>query len=168
MFSHKITMKNYNNENSEIKELKEKIDNLKDKINMIEGNIMEKSQQIECLEKIISDSDKDKHLCEIMKTMDTKVETFEEKLNTMQKCLTEKDELILKLETRLNNLESYEENNKKINMLQEKVSILESMTTQKAPETFKCTKCQFETNSEKGLKTHLTRKHTIISKTGYP
>ena len=73
-------MKNYNNENSEIKELKEKIDNLKDKINMIEGHIMEKSQQIECLEKIISDSDKDKHLCEIMKTMDTKVETFEEKI----------------------------------------------------------------------------------------
>ena len=94
--------------------------------------------------------------------------TLEEKLNTIQKCLTGKDELILRLETRLNNLESYEENNKKINMLQEKVSILESMTTQKAPETFKCTKCQFETNSEKGLKTHLTRKHTIISTTGYP
>ena len=34
MFSHKTTKKNYNNENSEIKELKEKIDNLIDKINM--------------------------------------------------------------------------------------------------------------------------------------
>ena len=42
------------------------------------------------------------------------------------------------------------------------------MTTKKTFETFKCTKCQFETNSEKGLKTHFTRKHTIITTTGYP
>ena len=55
-----------------------------------------------------------------------------------------------------------------MNILVEKVSNLESLTTKKSIETFKCTKCQFETNSEKGLKTHYTRKHTIVTSTGYP
>ena len=33
---------------------------------------------------------------------------------------------------------------------------------------FKCEKCDFETDSEKGLKTHTTRKHTILANGNYP
>ena len=37
---------------------------------------MEKSEQIKSLEKTIADSDIEKDICEIMKTLDKKVDTF--------------------------------------------------------------------------------------------
>ena len=38
----------------------------------------------------------------------------------------------------------------------------------KVDHTFKCSKCVFEAQSERGLKTHITRKHTAISNEVYP
>ena len=38
----------------------------------------------------------------------------------------------------------------------------------KSIEQFKCTKCEFVSQSEQGLTTYTTRKHTAISKGGYP
>ena len=52
--------------------------------------------------------------------------------------------------------------------MMEKVSNLEALNIEKTQVTFRCEKCPFVSSSEKGVKTHLTRKHTIISATGYP
>ena len=100
--------------------------------------------------------------------MDTKLTDFEEKLNTMHKCLVEKDEHIVKLQDKVKQLESNQENVEKLQILMEKVSNLEALNIEKTQVTFRCEKCPFVSSSEKGVKTHLTRKHTIISATGYP
>ena len=34
-------------------------------------------------------------------------------------------------------------------------------------DTFKCSKCDFDTESKQGLKTHITRTHTVISNEVY-
>ena len=86
----------------------------------------------------------------------------------MHKCLVEKDEHIVKLQDKVKQLESNQENVEKLQMLMGKVSNLEALNIEKTQVTFRCEKCPFVSSSEKGLKTHLTRKHTIISATGYP
>ena len=122
----------------------------------------------------------------MMTKVQTKIETFEAKMNTMKMCVLDKDEQIVNLEARVKAMESNyeitvkiqtdfkvlektnEENIQKIQLLMEKVSILEKSSIQNISEMLKCTKCQFETRSEQGLKTHITRKHTTISTTSFP
>ena len=75
---------------------------------------MDENKEIETLEKTISDKDNDQHLEEIKTKMDTKLTDFEEKLNTMHKCLVEKDEHIVKLQDKVKQLESNQENVEKL------------------------------------------------------
>ena len=179
-FSHKLSIKNYNIDNDEIKELNDKLNDLNNKIKTCETNIMDKSNEIEALEKKLSEKDTIEQREEVLIKFDTKIETFEGKLNTMKMCLENKDDYITNLEAKVKDVESKHdnfvkiqeaeniENEKKLQTLLEKLSILENSIIKNSSELLKCTKCKFETHSEQGLKTHITRKHTIISSTGYP
>lgn len=148
---------------------------LKTKIKGIEEVIKEKSEQIESLEKILIEKDDNKSIEEVLTKMETKLETFELQLSTMKNCLLEKDDYIHNLESRVKDMEEKLEkidkiqtNEQKIQILIEKVSNLENCLDQKTSEKFKCKKCDFETHSERGLKNHMSRKHTQISSEEYP
>ena len=49
-------------------------------------------------------------------------------------------------------------------------SIGEMNKTKKGPvkKSFKCTKCNFETNSQSGLKVHDKKKHTCVDNVKFP
>ena len=61
----------------------------------------------------------------------------------------------------------------KTKLQSEKIEKLENANTANESKSlkssiFKCTKCNFESKSEQGLKSHMTRKHTVSKKEGYP
>ena len=88
------------------------------------------------------------HTDDMMIKVHTKIETSEEKINTMKMCVFDKDEQIVNLEARVKAMESNyeitvkiqtdfkvlekrnEENIQKIQLLMEKVSILEKSSIQ--------------------------------------
>ena len=105
------------------------------------------------------------------------------KLNGLVKCLEEKDLHTIKLEQKICDMENINdlqnerinkldkennENSQNIKMLIEKLSIFENSIPNKSLERYKCKLCDFVGQSAQGLKTHSTRKHTVISKGGYP
>ena len=66
-------------------------------------------------------------------------------------------------------IDKFEEDTKvKIQCLMDKLVAFEQITQRKPVNKLKCTKCDFETQSEVGLKTHITRKHTAVASVGYP
>ena len=79
---------------------------MNDKIQTCEINIPEKANQIETLEKILSEDKTNKHLKETIKKMDTNIEGFEVIINTMKKCAAGKYEHIVYLVARVKDLES--------------------------------------------------------------
>ena len=71
-----------------------------------------------------------------MKSVDSKIETFQNNLNSMKKCLEEKDSIISILEKRLTDFEAKVDDNskhqeKKIKELEMKVKSLEADTVHK-------------------------------------
>jgi hypothetical protein len=163
----------------EIKVLTEKMEN-------IEKRISEKNKEIDSLEKIINESiEKNKvgMFEEFVKAVEIKIEVFETNLSTVKKSLAEKDSFISTLESKIEDFEELnkvqnakieqlvkdnEHNSKNIEYLKDKFSNLANLIPVKSVSSLKCTKCEFETQSDQGLKTHITRKHTIITNGGYP
>ena len=90
----------------------------------------------------------------------------------MRKALEEKDTQISGLEIRLDELENKfkEEKKGKDRKIKELESLLKNNQNKKTkmPENFKCSECDYETTTMKGMKTHKTRKHTKTSKLKYP
>ena len=154
------------------KEIKE----LTDKLKNIEKIISEKNKDIESLEKIMTESIEKNNVGkfeEFAQGVEIKMEVFETNLSTLKKSLIEKDTYISKLENIIQDFEKVcevqqenieqlvkdnENNSKNIEYLKDKFSNLANLVPEKSVNSFKCTKCEFETQSEQGLKTHITRK----------
>ena len=98
---------------------------------------------------------------ELSKKIEDKFKTFEQKLELLRKTLEEKDKQILSLEEKISNSNiSFES---KLDKLEKKVKNNENR--------FKCDKCNFATNSEPGLKGHMSKKHkdqSEIVETNFP
>ena len=69
----------------------EEINELTEKLKGIEKSIAKKSEQIECLEKIIQESGENNQVQIYVKEVEAKFITFENNLQTMKVCLEEKD-----------------------------------------------------------------------------
>ena len=106
-------------------------------------------------------------------------ENLAQKLNLVEKQLEEKNDIIesiLKkfdfdiLEGKITAKDNLiKELDQKINQMEEKMSVLETKlkeatSTPISAKNFKCNKCDFNTHSEQGLKTHEKRKHTEKTK----
>ena len=179
-FSHKLSKKNYNMNNDEIKEMNNKLNVLNLKIKACETNITDKSKEIEALEKKLNEKETIKQQEDVVSKLDSTIEIFEGKINTMKLCLENKDDYINNLEAKLKDMESkydvkidtLEENLKLINskLLKHekkvllKLSYLIGMSSEDEEETdmeiVKCEKCNFETTSEHGLKVHQESNHS--------
>ena len=82
-------------------------------------------------------------------------------------------EKMLDMETRFN--DKISEKDKLINDLvtkvctiEQKMNDLEKEKTKKVEKSFACSSCAFKTNSENGLKIHVTKKHTAVDTDIYP
>ena len=148
----------------------EEIKELKDKLKDIENKIVDKSKQIETLEKNIQESEEQNNVKSFVKEVETKFETFEKNLQTMKICLQEKDKYISELEgkiklveenfgksinARVEKLEKLnEEHILKLNLLQNKIPASPSNESI----NIKCSKCDFQTGSDHGMKVHNDQK----------
>ena len=107
-----------------------------------------------------------------MKAIEIKIEVFETNLSTVKKSLVEKDTFISTLESRIQEFEELnKEQNAKIEdieCLKDKFSNPANLIPVKSVNSLKCTKYEFEMQSEQGLKTHITRIHTLITNGCYP
>ena len=151
-----------NTGHDEITELKAKLDEVNSRLVSCEKSIFEKSNQIETLEKMLSENVKNEHLEKIMEKIDTKVEGFEVRMNTMNKCVANKDELIVYLEARVKDLESKIE---KTNKLEERVVKVERsiyvLEKTKLGIEF-CDFCEEEFQNIKDKNYHVRYTHTFI------
>ena len=152
----------------------------------IEKIISEKNKDIESLEKIMTESFEKNNVGkfeEFAQAVEIKMEVFETNLSTLKKSLIEKDTYISKLENKIQDFEKVcevqqenieqlvkdnENNSKNIEYLKDKFSNLANLVPIKSVNSFKCTNMHSKTQSEQGLKTHITRKHTLITSIGYP
>ena len=158
------------------------IKELTKKVKAIEKLVEEKSKIIESLEKKIIEKEEN-----VLGILENKINIFEESLQSMNKSLVEKDLYISGLEAtiRTNDIkfEEFEkenslkiealdkinkENVKNIKVLKMKLEEKFCEIQQSPKDLFKCTKCDFESQSKKGLNTHITRKHTDTSKLKFP
>ena len=96
---------------------------------------IDKEQKIDSLQKLVHENTEKFEKLEI--EIEKKFQCFEEGLKILKKCVSEKDILIEALENKLN--EKSDKNTTKV----------------------KCSQCDFEGNSQHGLKVHMARKHTI-------
>ena len=110
----------------------------------------------------------------IEKTMEKKIEVFEHKLESQRRDLEEKNAKINALEMRLEELENKFTSEKKCK--DKKIRELEKTVKSKSDDAKKqvtkvmlnCKYCDFKTSSERGLKVHIRRKHTILTEADYP
>ena len=86
---------------------------------------------------------------DLAKKIENRFKTAENKIELLRKTLDEKDKNISLLEAKITTLET---------TFTEKLASIEKHVTEKENK-FKCNKCDFETNSETGLKTHTSKKH---------
>ena len=56
----------------------------------------------------------------------------------------------------------------KVNDLSDRLCVMEKKKTPKLDKSFKCTYCDFATNSENGLKINMTKKHTSVETETFP
>ena len=80
------------------------------------------------------------------KDMDRKIEAFESKIATLGQCIQEKNDAIALLQKRLDDLENKPTTKTIVEKKKKKVS---------------CTKCDYTSSSEQGLRIHSARKHTV-------
>ena len=150
----------------------EEINELTEKLKGIEKSIAKKSEQIECLEKIIQESGENNQVQIYVKEVEAKFITFENNLQTMKVCLEEKDKYIYVLEGKIkdvkeklekvvddkfNRLETLnEEIVAKMKKLEGDLPSLVDPTPTNDAERFQYTKCDFLTSSDQGMKIHMT------------
>ena len=88
------------------------------------------------------------------KFLDTK--NHDHQIINLENQIKEKDAMIVNIEN-------------KIQLLEEKIKNLEDNKIKKQiQKSFKCSQCNFETNSKHGLRIHTTKKHTLTGNETYP
>ena len=107
-----------------------------------------------------------------MKAIEINIEVFETNLSKVENSLVEKNRFISTLESRI---QEFEELNKEQNAKIEDIECLKdefsnpaNLIPVKSVNSLKCTKYEFEMQSKQGLKTHITRIHTLIANGCYP
>ena len=118
---------------------------------------------------------------DLAKRVESKMEVLESNIHNLRKALEEKDaEMQYKIdclekknkeetklfENKIKELENNFEQRDKKNV--ERIQKLESSSQVKSEIKRKCTKCDFETVSERGLKVHIKRKHTSLNVEKFP
>ena len=97
---------------------------------------------------------------EFRKRIENRLAVFENNFEILKKTVCEKDAYITNLEEKLSKVvEANKEQEEKIEKLAQQVKVI-SESSISAKNIFKCRNCDFETNSEKGLKQHTSKKHT--------
>ena len=139
----------------QIRKIKDNIDvkiaEIDDKINKLNDQM--KAMENQPKENIQTDN-------EFIKTIENKLAVFENNLEILKKTVCEKESFIITLEDKLSKVvEANIEQEKKIEKLGQQVTVI-SESSLNAKNIFKCRNCDFETNSEKGLKHHTSKKHT--------
>ena len=103
-----------------------------------------------------------------------KLATLENLLKEMKSALDQKDTVIENIKTKCNTLEDrVKELEKETGEIEERVinqsiSVLENSIRIPDKEIFKCETCKFKSESERGLKVHIKRKHTNFSENSFP
>ena len=139
----------------QIRKIKDNIDvkiaEIDDKINKLNDQM--KAMENQPKENIQTDN-------EFIKRIENKLAVFENNLEILKKTVCEKESFIITLEDKLSKVvEANIEQEKKIEQLGQQVTVI-SESSLNAKNIFKCRNCDFETNSEKGLKQHTSKKHT--------
>ena len=99
------------------------------------------------------------------KEVEKNLEVFENKFKILVTVIEEKDAIINKLEKRLSSMEKASEKRfmdiqKSLNEVKDNYESLRKLV-EKENDQLQCEYCEFTTTSNKGLKTHVKRKHTI-------
>ena len=161
---------------------KQSIKEITNKLDTIEKLVEEKSKTIDSLEKTIVEREEN-----ILEKMENKLKVFEGNIQTMKKCIADKDIYITSLEDTIKNNDmkfeecrkeqmckmvnlekANDENVLNIAVLMQKLGETDCKIQQKSKDILKCSKCDFETKSKKGLNTHVTRKHTDTTTMKFP
>ena len=106
--------------------------------------------------------------------VEEKMQTLESCVKTLRKALEDKDSLVSKLQLRLDVLEKKNDEEKELfkikfkNLEKEQNKKVETPLPVKSVNKRKCTKCEFQTVSERGLKVHVKRKHTASIEEAFP
>ena len=147
-----------------------------------QNDVKENSERIKDIEKKVIEIEtkvKNPSNEDLAKTIDMKIETFENQLKHLRKVIDEKDKCISTLRKRLemignklngdlkqNNKELETliiENEKKLETINIKLDKVEEIVRNREKK-FKCHQCNFMSESEQGLKTHISRKHKSENK----
>ena len=127
-------------------------DNIDVKIAEIDDKIKKLNDQI----KTIENQQKENYPAEndFIERIENKFVLLESNLEVLKKYVSEKDSYIISLEEKLSKVEEAN--------IEQKLKIVKviSDSSLSAKNIFKCRNCDFETNSEKGLKQHTSKKHT--------
>ena len=150
------------------------------KLETIEKNLEENGIAIENLA-----SSKTTNFEEVLKTVDDKIDTFENNLLTLKKCIAEKDTFISNLEKKVVDLETkladisklhnekIEELEKRFNVCDAKKDAIDNKVKdieenqnnliEESMEKYKCNLCEFTSFYRKGLKIHKKKMHKSYS-----
>ena len=131
-----------------------------------------------CLYSHVTFASDDGKIKEVNKKLNKKIENLDKKMEGLQSNLNEKDLEISELKQKFKDLEKIVHNfGKEIGEVEERVidatksnetflnqsiSVLEGSFKLPEKVIFKCEQCNFETESEKGLKVHFRRKHVDV------
>ena len=130
-------------------------DNIDVKIAEIDDKIKKLNDQI----KTIENQQKENYPAEndFIERIENKFVLLESNLEILKKSVSEKDSYIIRLEEKLSKVEEANiEQKLKIEKLGQQVKVI-SDSSLSAKNIFKCRNCDFETNSEKGLKQHTSK-----------
>ena len=126
-----------------------------------------------CLYSHINPSPENANNNDKFKKLNKKLEKLENNLQEMKSVLDQKDLEIrniqakcIKLETKVKHLEE-ETGEIEERVINQSLSVLENSVRIPEKEIFKCEKCNFSTESERGLKVHIKRKHANLE-TSFP
>ena len=125
----------------------EKIKELEKKILSLEKSASKKDDTVER-------GNIEKKMEALEKSLDEKIVTFENKLKDFKNIIEDKDLKITDLEKQLKDTQ---------NKVTEFIKIEDKLKNGKKKKTFECDKCDFTAASDKGLRTHKARIHTISS-----
>ena len=127
-----------------------------------------------CLYSHINPSPENANNNDKFKKLNKKLEKLENNLQELKSVLDQKDLEIrniqakcIKLETKVKHLEE-ETGEIEERVINQSLSVLENSIRIPEKEIFKCEKCNFSTESERGLKVHIKRKHANLSETSFP
>ena len=144
-------------------------------------HIKELENKILALEKENKSKTKNTGFEDLAKKVEKKLEAFENQVKTLQKALEEKDSKLVNMEKEMGELRnSLKKKEKELdnkineideqrdNLVNETITDLEKSLRGFEKEIFECDECKFTTESKRGLKVHVKRKHIQNKEEDFP